>query len=371
VGAPVYRLRGADPEGARVAYSVSGEWLAVQRDSGVVTLRRPLDRETQGLFEPNTVSLRREVAVLDVNDNAPEFLGRPYALALAETTPVGSDLALNISVADADGGVNSDVEVTCDHAPGPAPADHPCSVFAVHTEKVSEGLFGVRVTLARALDFERQAAYQVPLRAVDGAADPARRLSATAALLVDVLDVQDQPPRFLNAPFSATLAEGAPPVTIIVTDVDDQMPSFNQKLFHINVSEDIGSDTPLPGLALVAEDRDVGENARFRLRLRAAGAAEGAFAVLPTAATGRVPVVIKVVDAAALDYDADAARVEVALLDANDHAPHFERASYRVAVREDAAPGAPVAAFVASDADSGAFGRVEYALRGFGAEAFL
>ncbi|GLG95418.1 Uncharacterized protein GBIM_02385, partial [Gryllus bimaculatus] len=279
VGAPVYRLRGADPEGARVAYSVSGEWLAVQRDSGVVTLRRPLDRETQGLFEPNTVSLRREVAVLDVNDNAPEFLGRPYALALAETTPVGSDLALNISVADADGGVNSDVEVTCDHAPGPAPADHPCSVFAVHTEKVSEGLFGVRVTLARALDFERQAAYQVPLRAVDGAADPARRLSATAALLVDVLDVQDQPPRFLNAPFSATLAEGAPP--------------------------------------------------------------------------------------------ADAARVEVALLDANDHAPHFERASYRVAVREDAAPGAPVAAFVASDADSGAFGRVEYALRGFGAEAFL
>lgn len=34
-------------------------------------------------------------------------------------------------------------------------------------------------------------------------------------------------------------------VTIVVTDVDDQLPEFNEDYFHINVSEDIGGWTDL------------------------------------------------------------------------------------------------------------------------------
>lgn len=29
-------------------------------------------------------------------------------------------------------------------------------------------------------------------------------------------------------------------VTIVITDIDDQIPEFNENNFHINVSEDIG-----------------------------------------------------------------------------------------------------------------------------------
>lgn len=36
-------------------------------------------------------------------------------------------------------------------------------------------------------------------------------------------------------------------VTIVVTDVDDLVPIFNEKYFTIKISEDIGRDTPLPG----------------------------------------------------------------------------------------------------------------------------
>lgn len=36
-------------------------------------------------------------------------------------------------------------------------------------------------------------------------------------------------------------------VTIIVTDVDDMVPQFNEELYKLRVSEDIGTDTPLPG----------------------------------------------------------------------------------------------------------------------------
>lgn len=36
-------------------------------------------------------------------------------------------------------------------------------------------------------------------------------------------------------------------VTIVVTDVDDLVPVFNEDYFSIRLSEDIGKDTPLPG----------------------------------------------------------------------------------------------------------------------------
>ena len=51
VGTPVYRLRGQDPEGSNVHYSISGEQLTVDRNSGIVTLLRPLDRESVDLVE--------------------------------------------------------------------------------------------------------------------------------------------------------------------------------------------------------------------------------------------------------------------------------------------------------------------------------
>lgn len=50
-GSPVYRLQAADPEGSAVHYSISGEHFSVDRQSGVVTLRRALDRETTDVLE--------------------------------------------------------------------------------------------------------------------------------------------------------------------------------------------------------------------------------------------------------------------------------------------------------------------------------
>lgn len=47
----VYRLRGEDPEGSRVAYSISGDFLSVVRNTGAVTLVKPLDHETNSEIE--------------------------------------------------------------------------------------------------------------------------------------------------------------------------------------------------------------------------------------------------------------------------------------------------------------------------------
>ena len=50
-GSAVYTLRGEDPEGSRLHYSISGEYFTVNRDTGLVTLRKALDREIQDLIE--------------------------------------------------------------------------------------------------------------------------------------------------------------------------------------------------------------------------------------------------------------------------------------------------------------------------------
>lgn len=81
--------------------------------------------------DSNTVSLRREIAVVDVNDNPPEFLGRPYSFAVSENAQVGTIIFNNITVVDKDIGPNSEISLTC------VQNNEPCVTFNLLTEKVS------------------------------------------------------------------------------------------------------------------------------------------------------------------------------------------------------------------------------------------
>lgn len=51
-------------------------------------------------------------------------------------------------------------------------------------------------------------------------------------------DYDFQATELINNELPAEYSEST--VTVVITDVDDQLPNFNYKLFHINVSEDIG-----------------------------------------------------------------------------------------------------------------------------------
>ncbi|KAL1131312.1 hypothetical protein AAG570_010930 [Ranatra chinensis] len=480
VGAPVYRLQGADPENSSVHYSISGQHFIVDKQSGIVSLVRPLDRETLDLLEviisitdesvggtePNTVSLRREIPVVDVNDNQPQFVGRPYSVVVLENAKVGSIVYSNITVTDADSGYNAEIILECIH--------DGCDSFLVETEKISEGHYMGILKLASPLDFETKASYSLTLRASDSS--PKKSLSAMATIAISVMDVQDQPPIFLNAPYSATLQENTPPglkvlevkardgdmgdprslllmlegddlnyftlannsivtslipidrehplvlhnggvytfkikatelinnelpgdfsterVTIVITDVDDQIPQFNLPVFHINVSEDIGIGTPLPGLNMVVFDSDLGSNSRYSLYLNSADRrVKEWFIVEPSEASGRTPVVIRVKSNAGFDYDsglrhiqftvgafihttqgeaieASKADVIVTILDANDNSPMFSQASYSYTIPENLNPGAHIANITAVDIDSNEYGQITYSLRGFGMDKF-
>lgn len=66
-GVPVYTLEGEDPEGSKLHYSISGEYFTVNRDSGVVVLRKALDREAQDLIE----------VIISITGNSSVFIGIP------------------------------------------------------------------------------------------------------------------------------------------------------------------------------------------------------------------------------------------------------------------------------------------------------
>lgn len=394
-----------------------------------------------------------------------------------------------IIVTDRDEAKNAEVQISCwDGSSLPSatkthPSDHDadvCETFGVRTEKLGDGNFTAHIELLKSLDFETRASYVLTLVARDGA--QVNRLSALATVSINVIDVQDQPPVFSNAPYSVTIEENTPAdtsvltivavdgdtgnprpvvlslinepgghfrlepigdpangratvmttevpidrenpqilqnggvytfgvratelinnelpgdvtdtqVTVVLTDVDDHLPEFNEHSFEISIPENLEIGTPLPGLAIYVEDKDQqGVNSRYDLSLRNVHNADGVFAVSPQRGEGRTAVVVEVLDPSRLDYDVENAdlrnltfdlvaskngydlsmtRVYVSLQDSNDNSPMFAMTGYRVMVPENSEIGTKVAEIRATDRDSGYYGRIAYVLKGFGSENF-
>lgn len=77
------------------------------------------------------------------------------------------------------------------------------------------------------------------LKATDRAKDPARRLSATANVVIQVEDVQDQPPVFINAPYSATTPENTEEGTLILRIGARDGDVGDPRLVRIDILDDI------------------------------------------------------------------------------------------------------------------------------------
>ena len=165
---------------------------------------------------------------------------------------------------------------------------------------------------------------------------------------------------------------------------------FNRNSVTVPVPEDVGSDTPLPGLSLEVVDKDVSKNAEFRLQLEPISVnSDGVFYIYPETALGKTPVIIRVKDPERLDYENEAARnfrfnvvaitpdgqqvkseIEVVVIDANDNTPVFQEKSYEFSVAEDAPANSVIGQIQASDPDSGSNGEILYSIKGFGSEKF-
>lgn len=165
-------------------------------------------------------------------------------------------------------------------------------------------------------------------------------------------------------------------VTIVVTDVNDETPTFRSSYYQCEVDENAQVNTPITFLGNAKPeifDHDQGNNGTFQMYLRNDN---GIFEVTPSRGINEASFLIRVRNSSALDYetikelnfsivareivDFEPKRAEVPVTvyirDRNDNFPEFTETLYEVSVPENCQVGTTVAWVQALDEDSGNFG---------------
>ena len=150
-------------------------------------------RKMSNPLEPSIIIPVR-IIVTDANDHAPEFIGTPYSANVSEVTVVGTIL-LPASVIRATDGDQPGAFSTIEYYVEPGPFSHLARF---------ENPFSGNLVLAAPLDFETLPKFWITIRAQDQGEPPN---TATTTVSINVLDADDQNPRFLDDKYLAILPD--------------------------------------------------------------------------------------------------------------------------------------------------------------------
>uniref|UniRef100_A0A3P8RIE3 Protocadherin-16 n=1 Tax=Astatotilapia calliptera TaxID=8154 RepID=A0A3P8RIE3_ASTCA len=343
VGDYVARISVSDPdlEGERITVTLEGgdgKFTLKQTDDFLYALcvNSELDREEKDLYELKVQAsdfgnppLSSETVFLlkvsDMNDCYPVFEKDAYLISISEDAPQGSSL-IQFQARDADEGANSEVRYSILKS-------NQDSLIDIDPES---GL----VATAAALDRETQMEIWFLVVAADGG-EPA--LSSTATVTVLVEDVNDNEPVFEQQLYNVSILEqsdvGSCFLQVVATDADS--PEFGTLLYSLSDGFDKQATHPLfqinphTGELCVSQDidRDTGQTVH--------------------------DILIKAEDPGGLSAQT---YVHIEIEDLNDNAPVFSPEEYTVSISSHAQPGTEIVSVIATDRDSGRFGQVTYDL---------
>ncbi|KAM9795544.1 uncharacterized protein ACB057_010409 [Neosynchiropus ocellatus] len=312
------------------------KYLEVNLKTGVLYVNERIDRE--GLCgDEATCSLsveavinnplklyRIEVTILDVNDNYPVFQRKSRVMNISENTAAGTKFPLH-PARDADVGKNSVSTYKLSQ-------NAHFSLSTIRGERVSPEL-----VLEKALDREKQAVINLTLTAIDGGT-PSK--SGNMVIVVNVLDNNDNAPRFSQSLYKASVYENNKLHTSIITvDATDLDAGLNGEVFYSFSAGAEREDRSLftidekTGLVTNIKNIDFEENAAFEFQVEAR---DGAASPLTSHA-----------------------KLLIEVLDVNDNAPEITVTSLLTTVAEDSPSGTAVALVSVSDKDGGKNGQVQ------------
>uniref|UniRef100_A0A8C6QP25 Protocadherin gamma subfamily A, 2 n=1 Tax=Nannospalax galili TaxID=1026970 RepID=A0A8C6QP25_NANGA len=239
---------------AQVAYfqeqtpGETSEVFELKSTSGDITIIKSLDYENAKFHEidieaqdgPGLITRAKViVTILDVNDNAPEFYMTSASSSIPEDSPPGTIIAL-FNVHDRDSGQNA--FITCS-----LPEKLPFKL-----ERSVDNYY--RLVTTSTLDREQFSFYNITLSAKDGGNPP---LSTDAHLLLQVADINDNPPIFSQMSYSAYIPENNPRGTSIFSVLAHDPDSNDNAHITYSLAEDTFQGVPLSSYISINSDTGV------------------------------------------------------------------------------------------------------------------
>ncbi|TRY71399.1 hypothetical protein DNTS_003450 [Danionella cerebrum] len=262
------------------------------------------------------------ITVLDANDNVPVFTQTVYEVTLAENTPPGTEI-IRVSATDADEGPNG--EVTYDFS---TISDKDAKLFSIDQKT------GVLV-VSGDIDYEKDKKIEIGIQAKD-----ASGLASTSTVIIDVTDVNDNPPRIILKSINNPIPENSDPGT---------------EVGIINV-----------------QDKDSGENRQIRCSVqqnvpfKLNPSVKNYFSLVTTKALDREQepdfnITITATDGGSPPLSSSMT-IHLLVSDVNDNPPVFEQQSYSAYIRENNKADTSVCSVRATDPDWRQNGTVLYSL---------
>ncbi|XP_010577564.1 PREDICTED: protocadherin gamma-B2-like, partial [Haliaeetus leucocephalus] len=333
-------LSPADLPARQLRLSAEKQYFGVSGESGNLYVSERLDREEmcgeaascsvsfEALVQNPLNVFHVEVAIQDINDNAPAFSKAVLDIEISEWTLPGARFPLEMA---RDTDVGSNALLTYQLTSNPS--------FTLAVKESPDGSKQPELVLERALDREKQSSFQLVLTAVDGG-DPVR--SGTVQVHVNVTDANDNAPVFSKSNYEARVRENLPAGSLVLrvraTDADAGS--------NGRVSYSFGN-VPDGVRALFSVDSDSGE-------VRTAGP-------LDFEEKSKYSFALEARDGGGLVAHC---KVQIDITDENDNAPEITMLSVSSPVPEDAPAGTVVALLKVRDRDSGENGQVSCELSG-------
>ncbi|XP_072446344.1 protocadherin-10-like [Chiloscyllium punctatum] len=200
--------------------------------SPVLVLQSSLDREKDSSYRftltakdggvpVRTGTSQVIIIVKDVNDHAPIFPQSVYRASLLENATTGRQV-IRLNASDLDDGANGEITYS----------------FVSHTSARVREMFAVNsrtgeISVKGKLDYEENDAFEINIQATDGGPDA---LSGHCEVLVNIIDVNDNPPEVTLTSLSSIVSEDAPDETVVAlfTAADKDSGTNGQVQCHIS-----------------------------------------------------------------------------------------------------------------------------------------
>ncbi|XP_046612201.1 cadherin-23 isoform X1 [Neodiprion virginianus] len=313
---------------------------------GIVRLVGPLDYERKYLYQLRILAVDRAinekvntgtsailVKVQDVEDQPPEFIFVPPVTRISENVPISTPV-LRVRAIDGDRGINNKV-----------------------TYRITKGP-------SQLMDIDARSGYVFTRAHLDREAE----YNSQGAFILEITATEIS--KIVPAPSVTT------EVTVILTDVNDETPTFRSTSYMAEINENAPLNTPVTILGeAIPEvyDHDLGTNGTFRMFI---DDDQGIFEVTPSRGINEATFLVRVKDSSKLDFEErtvvnltlvakevltsgakySVVPVTVFIRDQNDNYPEFTNATYEVSVPENCEVGTTVAWVQAMDQDNGNFG---------------